>query len=514
MINTYVKRQDKDILDVFGKPFTLQGVGIGGWLLIEGYMIGSYKEIDRPRRLEEFIEKHTSKSYMNDFMRKWRQQYFTKQDIDYIKSQGFNSIRIPIDYQFLFIASETKTNLKQIVYNFELLEDIVAYCEKIGMYVILDLHAAPGGQTGTNIDNSSNNSPELFESDLYRSQFLYVWKIIATRFKKYKCVAAYDLLNEPLPNWQSKYNDLLVPLYKDAIQTIREVDPYHMITLEGLHWSTDLSCFTERMDENILLQFHKYWSNPDKESIQEYLDLRENLQVPLIMGEGGENNNKWYSSVFKLYDQLNISYNFWAYKKIDNKNSLVSFKRPKNWVDFLVGNLSRIEAEQVLDKVIENISFEQCLYNQDVVNHIQRKNHFTMSATGFDFYGEGISSYTIERCESSFRKSDNVRIATNENKIVVPNFKQFGGENQSSEDELYVYLKKNEWVKYTFDVTDINYVGSILLPNVDKSKVEIRVNDQIITYTNQGYIYINDREKNILKVQALDDVKIKEIIFR
>ena len=51
-------------------------------------------------------------------------------------------------------------------------------------------------------------------------------------------------------------------------------------------------------------QFHKYWNNPDLESLKDYLNIRDKLNVPIFMGEGGENNLQWYYSVFKLYDQM------------------------------------------------------------------------------------------------------------------------------------------------------------------------------------------------------------------
>ena len=514
MTKSYVKRKDKDLVDVNGNPFTLQGVGIGGWLLIEGYMIKSLKELDRPRRIESFIEKHKSIEFKDNFMRQWREKYFTTKDVEYIKKQGFNSIRIPIDYQFLFLASEENNELESIDQNFKLLDYILDFCEEKQMYVILDLHAAPGGQTGTNIDNSKNDLPELFMNEMYRKQFLFIWNTLAERYKEYQYIAAYDLINEPLPKWQSKYNDMLVALYQETIQTIRDVDSNHMITLEGLHWSTNLTCFTELLDENILVQFHKYWSNPDKESIQEYIDVSDALNVPLFMGEGGENNNKWYSTMFKLYDQLNISYNFWTYKKMDNRNSIVSFEMPTKWQAFLKGELNQEESECALNELLENISFDRSRYNQSVVNHIQRKGAFTSKGFGFDFYGEGISKNSLGKNESSFRKTENIRIASRNNTLIEPNFRKYAGENQLPDEDLFVYLKRNEWVDYTFYRKDTKYVGVIVLPNVETNLVQILINGNRITPTNQGYIYIKEQEKNVLRIIALEDCVIGDIVFQ
>ena len=101
-----------------------------------------------------------------------------------------------------------------------------------------------------------------------------------------------------------------------------------MISIEGVNWSTDFSVLNERLDDNVIIHFHKYWNSPTVETIKEFLDKRDQLNHPLYMGEGGENDLYWYAAAFKMYDQLDISWNFWTYKKIDNNNSIISFKKP------------------------------------------------------------------------------------------------------------------------------------------------------------------------------------------
>lgn len=150
--------------------------------------------------------------------------------------------------------------------------------------------------------------------------------MLAERYKDEWIVAGYDLLNEPLPEWFAEHNDQVMPLYREIIAAIREVDARHMIILEGVHWATDWSIFEEKPgnelpDQNLMLQFHKYWNNPDTESIQKYLDAREQLNVPLFMGEGGENNKDWYAGAFRLFEDHGISWNFWTWKKLDTDNS-------------------------------------------------------------------------------------------------------------------------------------------------------------------------------------------------
>lgn len=510
MTKQYVKRVGKEIYDTNSNPFLLKGVGIGGWLLFEGYMFKSFNDIDRPRRFKELVSKKTSKEYYDYFFETLYDTFFTEDDIVLIKKKGFNSIRIALDYQYLFHPSETSISLEENKKNINRLDKVIALCDKHNLYVILDLHAAPGGQTGTNIDNSENDIPALFVNKLYQDQLCYIWKFLATRYKQENIIAAYDLLNEPLPNWNNQYNHLLIPLYKRVIQEIRQVDPHHMITLEGLHWSTDWSCFTERLDENILLQFHKYWSNPDIESIKEYLDIRDTLSVPIFMGEGGENNLQWYYSVFKLYEQLNISYNFWTYKKMDTHNSVISFEKPTKWDQFLKGTLSKEESISTLNELLKNITYKNSKVNHDVVNHLLQKNTLTIPAYGFDYYGTGIS-VSNNYHNTSIRKSDGIRIVNLDNNIIEPNFKQYGGEDYDSSNQLQVNIEKDEWITYSFEMDPCISRFTINLNPISEN-ICMYINDTLLS-TNTYYRVHKDETTYRLKLKALKSQIIKNILI-
>ena len=68
------------------------------------------------------------------------------------------------------------------------------------MYLILDLHAAPGGQ-GYNADISDydDSKPSLWESKENRDKTVAFWKKIAERYKDEPWIGGYDLINET--NW-------------------------------------------------------------------------------------------------------------------------------------------------------------------------------------------------------------------------------------------------------------------------------------------------------------------------
>jgi len=108
---------------------------------------------------------------------------------------GYNSVRIPLNWR-VFMEAEPGLLWKED--GFRLLDRCIDWCEEYKLYAFLDLHGAPGGQTGANIDDSVDNVPRLFiDSDSW-FKGIKLWERIAERYKDRWIVAGYDLLNEPI----------------------------------------------------------------------------------------------------------------------------------------------------------------------------------------------------------------------------------------------------------------------------------------------------------------------------
>src|SRR5699024_2181929 len=103
------------------------------------------------------------------------------------------------------------------------------------------------------------------------------------------------------------------------------------LSLEGWHWATRFDGIDQVWDENSCLHFHKYWSAPTTESIQQYLALRDRLDLPLWMGESGENDDQWYSDAFTLFERHDIPWTFWTWKKIGRDTSPQIIAPPRRW---------------------------------------------------------------------------------------------------------------------------------------------------------------------------------------
>lgn len=339
----FVHRQGKQILDGQGKPLHLRGTNLGNWLEPEGYMFKFSKDPQSPREIEELTNSLLGPAEAEKFWKTYRQNYITRDDIQFIKNANFNSIRIPLHYKFFVPGNDE---------GFRLLDPVIQWASEAGLYVVLDMHCAPGGQTGTNIDDSWGY-PWLFESEESQEQLIDIWTRIARHYRDNRTVMGYDLLNEPIPHFEQvkKYKEKLEPLYKRVATGIRSVDPNHAVILGGAVWDSDFSVFGQPFDQNVIYTLHKYWMPPTQASLQPYIDFREKYQVPLWLGESGENDAKWVETFAQLLDKNDIGWAFWPYKKMDSDSSFVQFPQPTGWkniVDYAAQSWTTGKAEESL----------------------------------------------------------------------------------------------------------------------------------------------------------------------
>ena len=159
-----VTTRGKEFIAPNGSPLLLKGINLGNWLMPEGYMF-EFKSANSPRLIQTVINQLVGEDEARRFWKTYHDNYITAEDIKFIKQAGFNSIRVPFNYRLFVSEGETK-RLEGPGY--ELLNRVVGWCKHEELYVVLDMHAAPGGQTGDNIDDSWGY-PFLFESPRARS---------------------------------------------------------------------------------------------------------------------------------------------------------------------------------------------------------------------------------------------------------------------------------------------------------------------------------------------------------
>src|ERR1700741_228384 len=136
----------KQIVDSSGKPLLVRATNLGNWLVPEGYMWLFQGGPQSPSEIRALVLELLGPEGAASFWQKYRENYITRDDIAFLHRAGFNTIRVPLHYN-LFEANDAE--------GFKLLDRLVAWSRAEKLYVILDLHAAPGRQTGANIDDSA-----------------------------------------------------------------------------------------------------------------------------------------------------------------------------------------------------------------------------------------------------------------------------------------------------------------------------------------------------------------------
>ncbi|GAC1356264.1 MAG: hypothetical protein NVSMB3_02350 [Acidobacteriaceae bacterium] len=367
----FVHAQGEQIVDGAGKPLLLHGINLGNWLLTEGYMWHFEGGPQSEREIEELVSELLGPERAGLFWKSYRDTYISQADIHAIKQAGFDSVRIPLHWK-LFTTDDAE--------GFRLLDRVIGWCRQEGLLVVIDLHAAPGGQTGTNIDDS-NGWPWLYSDGASQKQTIDLWKRIAHHYREERSVLGYDLLNEPLPHFPQmrQFDGRLEPLYRRITSAIRSEDTHHAVILGGAKWDSDFTVFGPPFDNNTIYQFHTYWTDPVQATVQKYVDFRTAKQVPVWLGESGENKDVWVAQFARLLESNNIGWAFWPYKKMDATSSPVTFPQPEHWGEIVAyakldRSLGHIEerqkqrpSQEVIDtafaSLLRNIQFSQEKHN-------------------------------------------------------------------------------------------------------------------------------------------------------
>src|SRR5258705_2841429 len=209
-IKKFITTKGANVIGIDGNPFYIKGTNLGNWLVPEGYMF-KFRKATSPRMIQSVINELIGPDAAKIFWKKYLDSYITAEDIHYLKSIGMNSIRVPFNYRLF--TNENYMGDNDSARGFIYLDRLLSWCRKEKLYVILDMHCAPGGQTGDNIDDGYRY-PFLFEDEQSRIQCAGIWKRIATHYKNETIIIGYDLLNEPIAHYfhQEKLNPLLEPL--------------------------------------------------------------------------------------------------------------------------------------------------------------------------------------------------------------------------------------------------------------------------------------------------------------
>ena len=331
----FIRIDGTDLVAPDGSGFFIKGTNLGNWLNPEGYMFG-FSKTNSAGMIDQMFRELVGPDFTDEFWKLFKDNYITREDIEFIASTGSNTIRVPFHYKLF--TDEDYMGLKSQQDGFKRLDDVIGWCREFGLYVILDMHDAPGGQTGDNIDDSYGY-PWLLESEASQQLFCDIWREIADYYKNEPVILGYDLINEPIAPYfdnMDELNEKLEPLHKRAVAAIREVDTNHIILLGAPQWNGNFKPFKDwTYDDKLMWTCHRYGGDPIRPAIMNFIEFRYSTGLPMYMGEIGHNTDEWQETFCRTMIEANIGYTFWPYKKIRN-SCFSGITPPADW-DKVVG---------------------------------------------------------------------------------------------------------------------------------------------------------------------------------
>jgi hypothetical protein len=479
------------IVDSAGNNVLLRGFGLGGWMVQEGYMlqIGG----DAQHQIKEKITDLIGEEDTEVFYDAWRANHCRKVDIDSLAAWGFNSVRLPMHYNLFTLPIEEEpangANTK-LQTGFTMIDSLLKWCAANKMYLILDLHAAPGGQGyDSAISDYDPDKPSLWESAENRQKTIWLWQQIALRYADEPWIGGYDLINET--NWNLPGNGLLKELYLTLTSVIRQVDPNHIIFIEGNWFANDFTGLTPPWDDNMVYSFHKYWSTNDLASIQWMLNIRLQHNRPIWCGESGENSNVWYTDALRLMEANNIGWAWWTMKRVEAIQPALSIEKTADyqtlldyWSNPTTQKPSANFARNTLMDLTEKIKLENCEFNNDVVDAMIRQvaTFETIPFADNSLPGKiNAVDYDLGTNRYAYYDNQTANYSVSTGNYTSWNdgwsYRNDGVDIQPSEDLLgfpymVAFTEDGEWLKYSINVTEADsYAVTLRIASQDDGKV-------------------------------------------
>ncbi|RMG65861.1 MAG: carbohydrate-binding protein [Calditrichaeota bacterium] len=451
------------IVDSQGRVVQLRGVGLGGWLFPEGYML-HMPGFGSPSSIRAMIEELIGPEATREFYQVYETNYVNEKDVEQIARWGFDHIRLPFSYRLFY--DEANHSFDEA--GFARFETFLGWCKNNGLLVVLDMHGAPGGQNASNISDSDGEEARLWTDTTNQTLAIQIWREIARRYAGEEAILGYDLLNEPVlpPGYP---NTVLRNFYVRATAAIREVDPNHLVFIEGNWFATDFTHLTPPFDSNMAYSFHKYWSETDQSTIQYLLDIRDTYNVPLWMGESGENSNPWFAETVRLLENNQIDWCWWTHKKVATTTSPLSAEMTPEYrqlLDYWAGRATRPSAQFARDALLamaENLAIERCRLNEGVLRALFDPDFLiqpspfpgnqipgVVEAVHYDFGTQGLA-YS----DTDFKR---VRWDVFEPWNIGGEYRNDGVDielSQDGEGPRYSvgWIQAGEWLRYSLEVT-------------------------------------------------------------
>jgi hypothetical protein len=334
--------------------------------------------------------------------------------------------------------------------------------------VIIDLHAAPGGQSDNAISDYDKTKPSFWESETNKTKAVALWKKISEKYKLESWVAGYDLINEPawnLPNGTDLRN-----IYGRMTDVIRANSDNHILFIEGNWYANDFTGLTPAWDANMVYTFHKYWSTNNNQDVKWITDFRTAQNRPIWCGEHGENSNDHFTKTVEVFKNNGIGMSWWPMKKFGSLNDFVDAKFPAGYTDLLNyfggtnPSLNPTTAFNTVMQLAENVKFENCKLQTEVIRSIFTQpgtttteafsNHVIPGKVYTANYDYGLNGYAyFDQVWEDFHVSTGTYTAWNNGGTYRNNGVDIEATNDVESNGYTVgWFNTGEWMKYTVNV--------------------------------------------------------------
>ena len=323
-------------VDGNGERVRLRGVCVGGWLNMENFITGysaneslmrsTVLKVLGPERYERFFDRLLS-------------AFYDEADVAFLARNGFNAVRIPVNYHHL---EDDARPFEIIEAGFRYLDRAIEQGGRYGIYTVIDLHTAPGSQNQHWHSDNPTHIAAFWQHPHFQDRAVAIWQAIATRYRDNPWVAGYNLLNEPADESRS----VVGPFYERTVAAIREIDPDHVIFIDGNTYSTEFDIFDQPWETNTVYTLHDYVSAGlgrggdypgytdgawvDKETARAKFLQRADYAIktgtPVYVGEfapiytGDENvdaqRRQILADQLELYRERDVSWSSWMYKDL------------------------------------------------------------------------------------------------------------------------------------------------------------------------------------------------------
>ena len=325
----WLRAEGTNIVDAAGRRVILRGVNAGGWLVEEIWMMpflakppegSSLREVRDHVTLWETVERRLGPAETRRVRTRFRLDWMNEADFARMRDAGMNCVRLP----FLHDLEAEPDGL------FVWLDAALAWARRTGLYVLLDLHGAPGRQSKDHHTGEAGRDL-LFRDEANVRRTADLWARVAARYRDRPEVAGYDLLNEPMG---ATNNAQLYDVQDRLYRAIRAVDARHLVFFEdGYKGFEHMPDPAQRGWTNIVASVHSY--KFDAKSEQDQIGhlrwlvgmigaQQARLRVPFHVGEFNlepHGTPATLAACLAMLEARGASWSLWTYKTAMRKGS-------------------------------------------------------------------------------------------------------------------------------------------------------------------------------------------------